>query len=135
MKSQSRSLLGAVLFTGGSLLVLLAAQSAQAAVAAEATPPAPAAAPVQAEALDGAKLFTLKTCVACHGKDAQTPILPIYPRLAGQAADYAYNQMQDIKSGARNNGQTAAMKGVMHLVNDAEMRAIANWLDSLRVTP
>jgi cytochrome c len=86
----------------------------------------------QAQGLDGAELYVKRTCVACHGKDARTPLLPTYPRLAGQTADYAYNQMQDIKSGARNNGQTAAMKGVMHLVNDAEIRAIADWLATLQ---
>lgn len=86
---------------------------------------------VRAEGLDGAELYVKKTCVACHGKDANTPILPIYPKLAGQSPDYAYNQMQDIKSGARANGQTAAMKGIMHLVSDEEMRAIADWLGTL----
>ena len=50
------------------------------------------------------------------------------PKLAGQNADYAFNQMKDIKSGARSNGQTAAMKGVMGLVSEEEMRAIADWL-------
>lgn len=82
-------------------------------------------------ALDGAELYTKKTCVACHGKDANTPILPIYPKLAGQNPDYAYNQMKDIASGARANGQTAAMKGIMHLVSDEELRAIAQWLATL----
>lgn len=82
-------------------------------------------------ALDGAALFVQKTCVACHGKDAKTPIMPIYPKLAGQKAEYALAQMKDIKSGARNNGQTAAMKGVMHLVSEEEMQAIATWLSSL----
>jgi cytochrome c len=82
-------------------------------------------------ALDGAELYLKKTCVACHGKDAKTPILPIYPKLAGQSPDYAYNQMVDIKSGARANGQTAAMKGIMHLVSDEELRAIADWLATL----
>ena len=83
-------------------------------------------------ALDGAALYQSKTCFACHGKDANTPLQPDYPRLAGQNADYAYNQMKDIASGARNNGQTAAMKGVMHLVSDEEMRAIADWLATLK---
>jgi cytochrome c len=84
-----------------------------------------------AMALDGADLYQKKTCFSCHGKDAQTPILPIYPKLAGQNADYAFNQMSDIKNGKRANGQTAAMKGVMHLVSDEEMRAIADWLATL----
>ena len=83
-----------------------------------------------AVAADGAALYKSKTCWSCHGKDAKTPIMPVYPKLAGQNADYAYNQMKDIKSGARNNGQAAAMKGVMGLVSDEEMRAIADWLSS-----
>jgi cytochrome c len=82
-------------------------------------------------ALDGAALYKSKTCVACHGQGANKPILPTYPKLAGQNAQYAFNQMKDIKSGARNNGQTAAMKGIMHLVSEEEMHAIAEWLDSL----
>ena len=79
-------------------------------------------------ALDGAELYQTKTCFSCHGKDAQTPILPIYPKLAGQNAEYAAAQMRDNKSGARANGQSAAMKGVMHLVSDEEIDAIAAWL-------
>ena len=83
-------------------------------------------------ALDGAKLYAEKTCNACHGADAKKALLPTYPKLAGQNAAYTEQQMKDIKSGARNNGQTAAMKGVMHLVNDEEIKAIAVWLESLK---
>ena len=83
------------------------------------------------EELDGATLYATKTCIACHGIDAKTPILPVYPKLAGQNADYAYQQMQDIKSGARNNGNTAAMSGIMHLVSDAEMRILADYIAGL----
>lgn len=81
-----------------------------------------------AVAADGAALYKAKTCWSCHGKDAKTPLMPFYPSLAGQNADYMFNQMKDIKSGARSNGQTAAMKGVMGLVNEEEMRIIADWL-------
>ena len=81
-------------------------------------------------AAEGAKLYESKTCTACHGKDAQTPLLPNYPKLTGQNHEYALAQMQDIKSGARANGQSAGMKGVMGLVNDDEMKAIAEWLAS-----
>ena len=83
-------------------------------------------------AADGAKLYMEKTCVACHGKDAKTPIMPNYPKLAGQNAVYAEQQMKDIKSGARANGQSAAMKGVMHLVSDAEIKALADYLSKLK---
>ncbi|MEA3292428.1 MAG: cytochrome c [Pseudomonadota bacterium] len=84
-----------------------------------------------AVALDGEKLFQEKTCFTCHGKDGKTPILPIYPKVAGQNKDYALAQMKDIQSGARNNGQAAAMKGIMHLVSDEEMEVLAAYLETL----
>ncbi len=83
-------------------------------------------------AADGAALFKSKICWSCHGKDANTPIMPVYPKLAGQNADYAFSQMKDIKAGTRANGQSVAMKGVMGLVNEEEMRAIADWLATLK---
>lgn len=88
-------------------------------------------APVSVFAEDGASLYVSKTCVACHGADAKTPIMPQYPKIAGQNSAYALQQMKDIKSGARNNGLTAAMKGVMHLVSDEEMTALADYLAGL----
>jgi cytochrome c len=90
-----------------------------------------ASARAQEDALDGATLYATKTCIACHGPDAKTPLLAEYPRLAGQNAAYTLQQMKDIKSGARSNGNTAAMKGVMHLVNDAEMKVLSDWLAGL----
>jgi cytochrome c len=81
---------------------------------------------------DGATLFKERTCWSCHGKDAKTPILPNYPRLAGQNAAYMEQQMKDIKSGARSNGQTAAMKGIMFLVNDADIKQLADYLSKLK---
>ena len=88
---------------------------------------------VPALALDGAKLFQDRTCWSCHGKDAKTPLKGMpYPKLAGQNAAYAEAQMKDIKSGARNNGQSAAMKGVMGLVSDEEIKAIAEYLSKLK---
>ena len=81
-----------------------------------------------AVAADGATLYTTKACASCHGADANTPIMPSYPKLGGQNAEYAYNQMKDIASGARNNGQTAAMKAIIATVSDEEMKAIAEWL-------
>ncbi|MBK1718848.1 c-type cytochrome [Thiocystis violacea] len=85
-----------------------------------------------AEPLDGALIYTGKTCATCHGQDGDTPTMTDYPRLAGQSADYAYIQMLDIKNGVRNNGKSEGMRPVMNVVSEAEMRAIADWLATLK---
>ena len=95
--------------------------------------PTPAPAPAQTAAAtggDGAALYQSKTCFSCHGADANSPIMPVYPRLAGQNAVYLEAQMKDIKSGARNHGQTAVMKGIMANVSDAEIKLIAEWISA-----
>ena len=86
-----------------------------------------------AMALDGQALYLDATkggCSACHGKDGKTPIMPTYPKLAGNNAEYLYNQIKDIQSGKRNNGMTAAMKGITHMTSDEEKKAIAEWLST-----
>lgn len=94
--------------------------------------PAPVAAPAVAQpAGGGAELFVSKACSSCHGADANSPIMPVYPRLAGQNPQYLAQQMKDIKSGARNHGQTMLMKGIMAGVSDDEIQTIADWLGTL----
>ena len=80
---------------------------------------------------DGAALYQAKGCGGCHGGDAKTPVMPVYPKLAGQNEQYLLQQMKDIKSGARANGQAAVMKGVIAGVSEAEMGEIAKYLSSL----
>ncbi len=92
--------------------------------------PRPAAAPAGG-GNKGAALFAAKGCAGCHGADAKTKT-PNFPKLAGQSAVYLLNQMKDIKSGARHNGQTAMMKPIIAGVSDAEMKAIADWLAALK---
>ena len=87
--------------------------------------------PISVMAADGATLYKTKTCSACHGKDGKTPLMPNYPKIAGQNSAYTLQQMKDIKSGARNNAQTASMKGVMHLVTDEEMQVLSDYLATL----
>lgn len=54
-----------------------------------------------------------KACAACHGADANKPIAPDIPRLAGQHADFLERALLDYKSGARKDpvmsGQAAAL--------------------------
>jgi len=106
---------------------------APAAPAQAAAPAVPAAAPAGgSDSHPGAGIYQAKGCAGCHGADGKTTIMPVYPKLAGQGAAYLLNQMKDIKSGTRHNGQTAVMKGIIAGVSEDEMKAIAEWLSTLQ---
>ncbi|MCP3687642.1 MAG: c-type cytochrome [Gammaproteobacteria bacterium] len=77
---------------------------------------------------DGASLYVEKSCIACHGENGNNPVMDAYPRIGGQSEVYMLTQMQDIKSGARNNDHTLAMKNIMGNVSDADIATIASWL-------
>ncbi len=81
-------------------------------------------------AADGGALYASKGCVSCHGEAGKKPIAPNFPKLAGQNEAYLLQQMKDIKSGARANGQSAMMKGIVANVSDEEFAAIAKWLST-----
>jgi cytochrome c553 len=122
----------------GLTVLLFGATAAAAQTApAPAAPAAPAAVapttPASGE-LDGKRLFTTKTCVACHGRGGARSILD-YPELAGQDAKYLVAQMNDIAEGKRVAGpdprgypRTEGMRDIMHLVSQAERVAIADYL-------
>ncbi len=82
-------------------------------------------------AADGKELYNTKGCAGCHGADAKTPVAPLYPKIAGQSKEYIEQQIKDIKSGARSNGQSAAMKAVLVSVTDDEITALADYLSGL----
>jgi cytochrome c553 len=98
--------------------------------------------PAHAEdAATGKQLFMTRTCFACHGKDGAKAIL-MYPNLAGQSQAYLYEQMKDIAAGKRVSGpdargypRTQAMKDVMGIVSDEELKTIAAWLSTLPPPP
>lgn len=84
-----------------------------------------------AVAADGKALFGQRLCITCHGPEGKAPIQGSYPKLAGQNKDYLIQQFKDIKSGTRNNAQTAAMKGIVQSVSDEDVEAIADYLSQV----
>jgi cytochrome c553 len=70
-------------------------------------------------------------CAACHGADGNSGI-PANPKLAQQHPEYLVKQLQEYKSGKRNN---AVMKGFATLLSDEDMRNIAHWLASKSSKP
>ena len=65
-------------------------------------------------------------CAACHGPDALGS--DMYPRLAGQHAEYVLKQLASFQSNMRN---MAIMHGVAQNLRTPEMRAVADYLESL----
>ena len=51
-----------------------------------------------------------QTCAACHGPDGNSS-LAAYPVLAGQPATYIAQQLEDYRSGRRNDGEMTALAG------------------------
>ncbi|MBD1580767.1 c-type cytochrome [Pseudoalteromonas sp. S16_S37] len=85
-----------------------------------------------ANAEDGKALYTAKMCQTCHGAEGKAPIMAMYPKLNGQNKEYLAAQMKDIKSGARSNGMSMAMKAMVANVSDAEIDAIAEYLSQVK---
>lgn len=70
-------------------------------------------------------------CAACHGADGNSGT-PENPKLAAQHPQYLIKQLQEFKSGKRNN---AVMKGMASTLSDDDMRNIAYWVTSKQAKP
>ncbi|MGH8258796.1 MAG: c-type cytochrome, partial [Steroidobacteraceae bacterium] len=66
-------------------------------------------------------------CVACHGADG-IGVVPQYPSLAGQHADYIVQALREYKSGARKN---PVMVGMASQVKEDDMWIIAEYYSNL----
>jgi cytochrome c553 len=64
-----------------------------------------------------------QTCVACHGNDG-IGILPEYPNLAGQHADYIEQALKAYRAGQRKN---PVMGGMATALTDADIKALARY--------
>jgi len=71
------------------------------------------------------------TCVACHGADGNSPS-NLYPKIAGQHASYLVKQLQEFKSGERDN---AIMLGMVAGLSEQDMEDLAAYFSSQTTTP
>jgi len=69
-----------------------------------------------------------QTCVACHGNDG-IGIMPEYPNLAGQHADYIEQALKAYRAGQRKN---PIMGGMAAPLKDADIKALAQYYSSQR---
>ncbi|MSR15196.1 MAG: c-type cytochrome [Gammaproteobacteria bacterium] len=68
----------------------------------------------------------LNACAACHGENGAKPILPEYPVLAGQHANYLANALGDYRNGRRSNPIMAAQVQALQL-SDGDINQLAEF--------
>jgi cytochrome c553 len=85
---------------------------------------------VKPDLVKGEASFTA-VCAACHGADGNSGT-PVNPKLAQQHPEYLVKQLQEFKSGKRNN---AIMKGFASALSDEDMKNIAYWAASKKAKP
>lgn len=77
------------------------------------------------------------TCAACHGPDGNAPVA-MYPKIAGQHADYLYKQLKDLKLGMTSGGKEGRMDPVMSAMamplSDQDMKDISAYFASLNMS-
>ena len=66
------------------------------------------------------------TCVACHGADGNSAN-PEWPSLAGQNAEYLVRQLNQFRSGQREN---ALMAPMIAALNDDDVQALAAYYEA-----
>lgn len=70
-------------------------------------------------------------CVLCHGASGSSSS-PLYPKLAGQHAEYLFKQLRNFKSGER---ESSDMRKVTRDLEEADMRALAAFFAQKIPTP
>lgn len=72
---------------------------------------------------------SIAACAGCHSPNG-AGIPAMYPRLAGQHADYTAAQLVQFRDGVRAN--SIQMTGVAAKLNDREIKAVADYIAGLR---
>ena len=82
----------------------------------------------------GQTLVEKANCASCHGAGLNAPILPAYPKLAGQYADYLYYALKAYKVGNSNaqfGRNNAVMGSQVQNFSDADLQDMAAYISSL----
>lgn len=74
----------------------------------------------------------IAACAACHGPTGAGNAQAGFPRVSGQHAAYAVDQLKQFGAGARANDMASMMRTVAAKMNEAEMQAVAEYMQGLR---
>ncbi|HBK43256.1 MULTISPECIES: cytochrome c [unclassified Polynucleobacter] len=89
----------------------------------------------QAASADKGKALVEKAnCASCHGAGLNAPILPAYPKLAGQYPDYLYYALRAYQVGGSNaqfGRNNAVMSSQVQSFSDADLQDMAAYISKL----
>lgn len=72
----------------------------------------------------------IPACAACHGP-AGAGILPHYPRLSGQYAEYTASSLREYASGVRPGGEGGAMNDIAARLSEEQIEALSAYISGL----
>lgn len=73
----------------------------------------------------------VSACSACHGPAGLGNSAAGFPRLAGQHSAYIVDQLKKFRSGERHNDVGSMMQDIAKRMTDAEMQAVADFIQGL----
>ena len=84
----------------------------------------------------GKAVWEKVNCASCHGADAKSPIMPAYPILAGQHADFLAHALKAYQRGATgapasaNVRKNAVMGAFATQLSKRDIENVSAWLAS-----
>ena len=73
-------------------------------------------------------------CASCHGADGRSTVVPQYPKIGGQTAEYVVNALKAYRDGRRLGTYAAMMAAVAKQLSDADIANLAAYVESLDAT-
>jgi cytochrome c553 len=73
-------------------------------------------------------------CASCHGADGRSTVVPQYPKIGGQTAEYVVNALKAYRDGRRQGTYAAIMAAVAKQLSDADIANLAAYVESLDAT-
>ena len=100
--------------------------------------PKPGVANDKSLAEEGEKIYrggnlekSVPACSSCHSPNG-AGIPPVYPRLAGQHAEYSTAQLRAFRGEQRTNDANKVMQVISTRMTDKEMQAVSEFISGLR---
>ena len=75
--------------------------------------------------------LSVAACSACHAPDGKGNAPAGFPALSGQHQEYTLLQLQQFRSGERNNDLSGMMRTVVERLTDRELQALASYVSGL----